>query len=64
MKKKIALRGRMPHGIKNGLKIKVKLYSCFLFIFLHAVCFILEIILFHIKICFSALDSESAGTLL
>lgn len=54
----------MPHGIKNGLKIKVKLYSCFLFIFLHAVCFILEIILFHIKICFSALDSESAGTLL
>ena len=54
--KKIALRGRMPHGIKNGLKIKVKLYSCFFF-FLHAVCFILEILLFHIKICLSVLDS-------
>lgn len=58
VKKKIALRGRMPYGIKNGLKMRVRLYSCFLFIyFLHAVCFILEIILFHIKICLSVLDS-------
>ena len=52
--KKIALRGRMPHGIKNGLKIKVKLYSCFLFFFACSLFYTRDLIISYKNMPFSS----------